>query len=476
MPPISWTRLRQRAGAVCTSRRLGTLAAAALLTLPMAPAFAQSDKGPIRMLVGFPAGGTIDVVARILSEHLKDELGATVIIDSKPGAGGQIAAQALKAAPADGRTMRLSPDHTMVMTPLTLKNPGFQTLTDFAPVGQVARYAGAFAVAGNVEARNLDQYFEWVKADKARGNIGVPAPGSIPQFFVHVLGQQAGTTLVSVPYRGSAPLLQDLMGGQIGAGTTALGDLLGAAMTAASRPRPRVGLIGFGGIGAQVFERITGDPSIGLDIAFVHNRSPERLAGVPAALHLHDLAFMNRFHVDLVVEMAHPVYTQQWGDHILAQASYLPLSVSALADDALRERLLATARRAGTSPAIPHGALMGLDSLREWRHQWRDVAISFFKSPANIDFSESGIDPATISAETLAEVTEREKDIRFSSRTRLNTTTQLERQAIALAAQRLLHKLPAALRNDADALALARVPGPHGVDVVHLIYRSSNYS
>jgi NTE family protein len=76
---------------------------------------------------------------------------------------------------------------------------------------------------------------------------------------------------------------------------------------------------------------------------------------------------------------------------------------------------------------------------------------------------------------TLAEVTEREKDIRFSSRTRLNTTNQLERQSIALAAQRLLQKLPAALRDDPDALALARVPGPHGVDVVHLIYRSKHY-
>ncbi len=76
---------------------------------------------------------------------------------------------------------------------------------------------------------------------------------------------------------------------------------------------------------------------------------------------------------------------------------------------------------------------------------------------------------------TLAEVTEREKDIRFSSRTRLNTTQQLERQAIALAAQRLLRKSPAALRNDPDAMAMARAPSPHGVDVVHLIYRSKHY-
>lgn len=172
-------------------------------------------------------------------------------------------------------------------------------------------------------------------------------------------------------------------------------------MTRTDKARPRIGLIGFGAIGAQVFERITANPSIGVDVAFVHNRSPARLSRVPAALHLNDLAFMDRFHADLVVEMAHPVYTQQWGEQILSHCNYLPLSVSALADDGLRARLLAAARAAGTSLAIPHGALMGLDSLREWRHQWREVVISFFKNPANIDFSESGIDPASVTTETV---------------------------------------------------------------------------
>src|SRR6185369_3382042 len=134
---------------------------------------------------------------------------------------------------------------------------------------------------------------------------------------------------------------------------------------------------------------------------FVHNRSNERLAAIPAALRLADMAGFERFDADLVVEMAHPVYTRLWGEKILARADYLPLSVTALADDALHERLLATARAAGTSLAVPHGALMGLDSLREWRHQWEEVVISFFKNPANIDFSESGLDPSTITAETV---------------------------------------------------------------------------
>jgi len=163
--------------------------------------------------------------------------------------------------------------------------------------------------------------------------------------------------------------------------------------------RRRVGLIGFGSIGSRVYRRIVDEPSLGLDVAFVHNRSAAALAGVPASLRLDDIAELPRFAPDLVVEMAHPAYTRRWGEQILAVADYLPLSVTALADDSLRERLVARARDAGTTLAIPHGALMGLDSLREWRHAWQDVTISFFKNPSNIDFSESGFDPATLRAD-----------------------------------------------------------------------------
>ena len=163
--------------------------------------------------------------------------------------------------------------------------------------------------------------------------------------------------------------------------------------------RRRVGLIGFGSIGSRVYRRIVDERSLGLDVAFVHNRSAAALAAIPAPVRLGDIAELPRFAPDLGVEMAHPAYTRRWGEQILGVADYLPLSVTALADDALRERLVARARDAGTTLAIPHGALMGLDSLREWRHAWQEVTISFFKNPANIDFSESGIDPATLRAD-----------------------------------------------------------------------------
>jgi tripartite-type tricarboxylate transporter receptor subunit TctC len=187
---------------------------------------AASLAQPVRILVGFPVGGTIDTVARVLAEQLKEDLGAAVVVDSRPGAGGQIAAQALKQAAPDGRTLLISPDHTMVMLPLTVKAPGFQPLTDFAAVGQVARYPGGLAVSKAADVRNLAEFFAWAKANPSQANIGVPAPGSVPQFFVFSLGRQVNAPLSSVPYRGSAPLVQDLLGGQIAAGTTALGDFV----------------------------------------------------------------------------------------------------------------------------------------------------------------------------------------------------------------------------------------------------------
>jgi aspartate dehydrogenase len=116
--------------------------------------------------------------------------------------------------------------------------------------------------------------------------------------------------------------------------------------------RRRIGLIGFGSIGARVYERVSEDAGLGLEIAFVHNRSAARLAAVPSALQLHQLDELDRYDVELVVEMAHPEYTRIWGERILSVADYLPLSVAVLADDALRERLLARARGAGTSLAI----------------------------------------------------------------------------------------------------------------------------
>ncbi|WP_137752382.1 aspartate dehydrogenase domain-containing protein [Sphingopyxis sp. L1A2A] len=150
----------------------------------------------------------------------------------------------------------------------------------------------------------------------------------------------------------------------------------------------RIGLIGFGFIGAELYQRIAADPGSG-EVVFVHNRTPSRLTAIPPELILHDLAGAADFAPDLIVEAAGPDVTRDHGATFLAFADYLPLSLTALADDALRERLCDAAAQSGQSLLIAHGALVGLDSLIEWREMWEGVTITFRKPPASLGAGEA---------------------------------------------------------------------------------------
>ena len=186
----------------------------------------EAFNGPIRILVGFPAGGTIDVVTRVVAQEMADDIGVPVVVESVTGAGGQLAAQALKRATPDGRTLMVAPDHTAVVIPLTVANPGFNVATDFAPVGLIADYAGALAVSQASGIKDMAGFLASVKANPKTGNVGVAAAGSKPQFQLRALSVQQHLELNAVPYRGSVPLVQDLAGGHLTAGITALGDFL----------------------------------------------------------------------------------------------------------------------------------------------------------------------------------------------------------------------------------------------------------
>lgn len=207
------------------SRAVRTTAALAA-TLTMGLASAQSDK-PIRLLVGFPPGGGSDAIARLLSEKLKDALGMPVVVDNRPGAGGQIAAQTLKAAPADGHTLFLSHDHTISILPQVIKNPGFDPVHDFVPVGGFATFVNAFAVSGGNPAKSFNDYVAWVKTQgHGKGAVGIPAPASTPEFLVKLVGQKYQLDLVAAPYRGSAPMMADMLGNQIAAGVGSIPDFI----------------------------------------------------------------------------------------------------------------------------------------------------------------------------------------------------------------------------------------------------------
>jgi tripartite-type tricarboxylate transporter receptor subunit TctC len=203
-----------------TRRRRALLVHAALvvtLAVASAGALAQSAR-TVRILVGFPPGGGTDSIARLLSDKLKDALGANVIVENRPGAGGQLAAQALKAAPPDGGTFFISHDHTVSILPLVVKNPGFDPARDFVPVAGFATFVNAFAVSGGTPAKDFSQYVDWVRGQGGKSAVGVPAPASVPEFLVKVIGEKYKLDLVSAPYRGSAPMIGDMLGNQIPAG------------------------------------------------------------------------------------------------------------------------------------------------------------------------------------------------------------------------------------------------------------------
>ncbi len=212
-------------------RRRGLVAALALATVAATaalPAAAQPLSGKtVRILVGFPPGGGTDAIARILADGLKDELGATVIVENKPGAGGQLAAQALKAAAPDGTTLFLSHDHTISILPQVVKSPGFDPATDFVPVAGFATFVNAFAVSGGTPAKSFNDYLAWVRsAGGGKAAVGVPAPASVPEFLVKVIGEKYKLDLVAAPYRGSAPMMADMLGNQIAAGVGSIPDFI----------------------------------------------------------------------------------------------------------------------------------------------------------------------------------------------------------------------------------------------------------
>ena len=181
---------------------------------------------PTRILVGFPAGGGSDAVARILAERLQTELGGNVLVDNKPGAGGQLAAHALKVAPADGHTVFLSHDHSVSILPLTMKNPGFDPAKDFVPVAGFATFVNAVALSGGTPARDFKAWIDSVKGSGGKATMGIPAPASTPQFAVQVIGKQFGLDLVAAPYRGSAPMMGDMLGNIIPAGVGSVPDFI----------------------------------------------------------------------------------------------------------------------------------------------------------------------------------------------------------------------------------------------------------
>jgi tripartite-type tricarboxylate transporter receptor subunit TctC len=180
-------------------------------------AHAQSER-TVRVLVGFPPGGSIDIVARLLADRLKDELKANVIVENRPGAGGRIAAELLKAAPADGSTFMLTPVVVPVLAPLVFSRLNYNAATDFAPVAHVCNFGFAVTVPAALPVKTVPELLAYLKAHPQKANFGSPAPSSLPHFFGEMLSREAQADLVHVPFAGGAALLGALVGNQVSAG------------------------------------------------------------------------------------------------------------------------------------------------------------------------------------------------------------------------------------------------------------------
>lgn len=211
-----------------TALRFG-LAGAALGALPLPfAAHAQALPETARILVGYPPGGGIDMIARRLAEQLNGKLATTVIVDNRPGAAGRLAVDVAMQSPPDGSTLLLSPAGVLTINPHTYKKSNYDPFKDFTALSLAALIDFGFAIGPAVppQVKTLADFSAWAKANKGKVSFGSPAAGAPPHFVGDLLSSQLDLGLTHVPYRGGAPAMNDVMGGQIHAIVLTLGDLI----------------------------------------------------------------------------------------------------------------------------------------------------------------------------------------------------------------------------------------------------------
>lgn len=187
---------------------------ALLLTLPLLAGAQTGDRKPIRMLVGYAAGGGADVLARLIAPKLGELLGQPVVVDNRPGAGGTIAAALLAGAPPDGNTVYYS-DAGFVTAPGIYEKLPYDPIAAFAPVGNIAALPLAYSVHPSVQATTPAELVAVLKANPGKFSYGTPGIGTLHHLTVELLKKQLGVQMEHVPYKGAAPALTDLISGQI---------------------------------------------------------------------------------------------------------------------------------------------------------------------------------------------------------------------------------------------------------------------
>ncbi len=204
---------------------LQSTAAAALLSAIGTRAWAQTVD-TLKIVTGFPPGGTSDTICRRVAERLAPGYARVAVVENKTGAGGQIAVQTVKAAPPDGSTVLQTPMSMLGVYPHIYKKLPYDPVADVTPVSLGCTFDFGFAVGPQVPAsvRNVPEFLAWCKANPALANFGSPAAGSVPHFIGVLMGKQANVDLKHVPFRGTQPAILDMIGGQIAAVSGPIGE------------------------------------------------------------------------------------------------------------------------------------------------------------------------------------------------------------------------------------------------------------
>jgi tripartite-type tricarboxylate transporter receptor subunit TctC len=208
-----------------TRRQLIQGAAATLLGLGQMPVWGQNRVETLRIIVGFPPGGTTDAFARRVGEKLRGTYASNVIIDNKPGAGGQIGVMTLKSAAADGAHILYSPASMLTIYPHSYTRLNYAQ-SDVAPIGMGHSTDHAFAVGPGVpdSVKNIKDFVEWAKANPGKASIGNPAAGSMPHLLAGRLAMLGNFQITNVPFAGSGPAIPQVLGGQLAGMSSPLGD------------------------------------------------------------------------------------------------------------------------------------------------------------------------------------------------------------------------------------------------------------
>lgn len=176
---------------------------------------AQLAGTPVKIIFPFGAGGGGDALSRLLAEHIGPALGRTVIVENRTGADGRIGIQAVKAAAPDGDTLLVTTGPTVWLMALVHPSPGYDPFADFEPIAQLASYDFCIAVANSTGLTTIQELAAWIKVNPDKATYGIPGAGTIPHFTGINFAKMTGVDMKRLTYRGGAPAITDLIGGQI---------------------------------------------------------------------------------------------------------------------------------------------------------------------------------------------------------------------------------------------------------------------